>query len=175
VQAAPIAKRLAEAAGVTPDRAGRIAVGPDLSIPGHPEVLVIGDMANYSHQNGKPLPGVAPVAIQEAKYAANLIARRLAGKSPLPPFHYHELGNLATIGRRSAVADFGKFRFSGVLAWVLWLVIHLMQLVNFRNRLLVLLQWGWNYITYDRSARLITWTPDIRRAHDDKSGGEPRS
>jgi NADH dehydrogenase len=166
VQASPLAKRLAEATGAALDRAGRIAVEPDLSIKGHPEILVIGDMANFMHQGGKPLPGVAQVAIQQGRYAAKLIEARLAGKQP-PPFHYKDLGSLATIGRRAAVADFGKLRFSGAFAWFLWLVVHLIQLVNFRNRLLVFLQWGWNYITYDRSARLITWTPEIRRAHDD--------
>ncbi len=166
VAASPLAKRLAQATGTEVDRAGRIAVEPDLSLKGHPEVLVIGDMASFTHQGGQPLPGVAQVAIQQGKYAAKLIQARFEGRQ-WPPFHYRDLGSLATIGRRAAVADFGKLRFSGAFAWLLWLVVHLMKLVNFRNRLLVLLQWGWNYITYDRSARLITWTPEIRRAHDD--------
>ncbi len=155
VQASPLARLLAEATGAQLDRAGRIAVEPDLSLPGHPEIFVVGDMANFSHQTGKPLPGVAPVAIQQGRYVAKLIAARLRGR-PLAPFHYRDRGSLATIGRSAAVADFGKLRFSGRLAWLLWLMIHLMNLVSFRNRLLVLVQWGWNYFTYDRAARLIT-------------------
>jgi NADH dehydrogenase len=154
-QASPLARSLAEATGAPLDRAGRIVVEPDLSLPNHPEIFVLGDMANYSHEDGKPLPGVAPVAIQQGRYVAKLLACRLRGK-PLPPFHYSDRGNLATIGRKAAVADFGKLRFSGFLAWLLWLVVHLINLVSFRNRLLVVVQWGWNYFTYDRSARLIT-------------------
>ena len=133
---------------------GRIVVEPDLSLPEHPEIFVLGDMANYSHQDGKPLPGVAPVAIQQGRFVAKLINARLRGR-PLPTFRYRDLGNLATIGRSAAVADFGKLHFSGFLAWMMWLVIHLMNLVSFRNRLLVLVQWGWNYFTYDRSARSL--------------------
>jgi NADH dehydrogenase len=155
VAASPLAKHLADATGALLDRAGRISVEPDLSLPGHPEIFVLGDMANYMHQGGKPLPGVAPVAIQEGRFVAKLIDARLAGK-PLPKFQYHELGNLATIGRSAAVADFGRVRLSGFVAWVLWLFIHLMNIVNYRNRILVFLQWGWNYLTHERSARLIT-------------------
>jgi NADH dehydrogenase len=159
VSASPLAKELAAATGAALDRAGRITVEPDLSLPGHPEILVLGDMANFPHQTGSGLPGVAPVAIQQGKYVAKLIAARLRGRQ-MPPFHYRELGNMATIGRSAAVADFGKLQFSGFVAWVLWLVIHLMNLISFRNRLLVLVQWGWNYLTYDRSARLITNPPE---------------
>jgi len=159
VEAPPLAKQLAAACGAPIDRAGRIVVAPDLTVPGHPGIFVVGDMASYSHQTGAPLPGVAPVAIQQGKYVAKLIAARLRGRT-LSPFHYRELGNMATIGRSAAVADFGKLRFSGFLAWALWLSVHLMKLVGFRNRLLVLVQWGWNYITYDRSAGLITNPPD---------------
>jgi NADH dehydrogenase len=155
VAASPLAKALAEATGAVLDRAGRIAVEPDLSLPGHPEIFVLGDMANYSHQDGKPLPGVAQVAIQQGRFVAKLIDARSRGK-PLPTFAYHDLGSLATIGRSAAVADFGRLRFGGWIAWVLWLFIHLMNLVGFRNRVLVFIQWAWNYLTYDRSARLIT-------------------
>jgi NADH dehydrogenase len=155
IQASPLAKMLSVATGAALDRAGRILVAPDLSLPQHPEIFVLGDMANYSHQGGAPLPGVAPVAIQQGRYVAKLIACRLRGKQ-LPQFHYRDRGTLATIGRRAAVADFGKLHFSGFVAWLLWLIIHLINLVSFRNRLLVLVQWGWNYFTYDRSARLIT-------------------
>lgn len=167
VAASPLAKALADATGANLDRAGRLIVEADLSLPGHPEIFVLGDMANYSHQTGQPLPGVAPVAIQQGKFAAKLIAARLRGKS-LPNFYYRDLGNLATIGRSAAVADFGRLRFSGFLAWILWLFIHLMNLVTFRNRLLVLIQWGWNYFTFDRSARLITESnnpPDSDSTH----------
>jgi NADH dehydrogenase len=155
VEASPLAKQLADATGAKLDRAGRVLVEPDLSLPGHPEILVLGDMGNFSHQTSQPLPGVAPVAIQQGRYAAKLIAARLRGQT-MPPFHYRDHGNMATIGRSAAVADFGKLRVSGFVAWVLWLVIHLMNLVSFRNRLLVLLQWGWSYLSYDRAARLIT-------------------
>ena len=162
VQASPLARALAEATGAVLDRAGRITVEPDVSIAGHPEIFVLGDMALYTHRDGKPLPGVAPVAIQQGKFVARLIVARLCGK-PLPTFHYRNLGNLATIGRRAGVADFGRLRFSGVVAWLLWLFVHLMNLVGYRNRALVLVQWGWNYITYDRSARLITETSGLKR------------
>jgi NADH dehydrogenase len=158
VQASPLAAALAAASGAELDRAGRIVVQRDLSLPGRPEVLVLGDMSNYSHQGGQPLPGVAPVAIQQGYFAAKLIKARLKGRSA-PEFHYRDLGSLATIGRRAAVAQFGRLKFSGFVAWVLWLLIHLMKIVNFRNRLLVLTQWAWSYFTYDRSARLITGEP----------------
>jgi NADH dehydrogenase len=154
VEASPLGKALAEATAAKVDRAGRISVEPDLSLPGHPEIFVLGDMASYT-QDGKPLPGVAPVAIQQGRFVARLIIARMRGR-PLPTFRYHDLGNLATIGRSAAVADFGKLHFSGFIAWMLWLVVHLMKLVGFRNRLLVFVQWAWNYFTFDRSARLIT-------------------
>ncbi len=155
VEASPLARLLAEATGAKLDRAGRIFVEPDLSLPGHPEAFVLGDMASYTHESGQPLPGVAPVAIQQGRFVAQLIRARLQHR-PLPTFHYRNLGNLATIGRSAAVADFGKWRFSGFPAWVTWVFIHLMKLIGFRNRLLVLVQWAWNYFTFDRSARLIT-------------------
>jgi NADH dehydrogenase len=155
VEASPLGKALAEATGAQLDRAGRISVEADLSLPGHPEVFVLGDMASYTHQDGKPLPGVAPVAIQQGRFVAKLIGARLRGRTP-PAFHYRDRGNMATIGRSAAVADFGKLHFSGFIAWMMWLVVHLMNLVGFRNRLLVLVQWAWNYFTFDRSARLIT-------------------
>ncbi len=166
VAASPLARKLAEATGATLDRAGRITVEADMSLPLHPEIFVIGDMANYTHQGGDPLPGVAPVAIQQGRFVARLIDARLRGKT-LPKFRYRDLGNLATIGRSAAVADFGRVRLSGFVAWVLWLFIHLMNIVNYRNRVLVFLQWGWNYLTHDRSARLITGG-EARRAMEDE-------
>jgi NADH dehydrogenase len=155
VEASPLARQLGESVGAPLDRAGRLTVDADLSLPGHAEIFVLGDMANYPHQTGRPLPGVAPVAIQQGRFVARLIKARLLGRR-LPTFRYRDRGNMATIGRSAAVADFGKLRFSGFFAWILWLLIHLLNLVSFRNRLLVLVQWGWNYFTYDRSARLIT-------------------
>ena len=131
-------------------------VEPDLTVPGHPEIFVIGDLSNFSHQTGKPLPGVAQPAIQEGRYVANAIAARLRGRKKPPAFHYRDKGNLATIGRAAAVADLNWLRLSGLPAWLIWLFVHLMYIVEFKNRLLVLVQWAWLYITYDRAARLIT-------------------
>ena len=155
VQASPLGRILAERAGAKLDRGGRVIVEPDLTIAGHPEILVIGDLANFAHQTGKPLPGVAPVAMQQGRYAAQVVRRRLAGKS-LEPFHYWDKGSLATIGRAAAVADFGRIHIDGYFAWLTWLLVHLMYLVEFDNRLLVLIQWAYNYFTWNRGARLIT-------------------
>jgi NADH dehydrogenase len=137
------------------DRAGRVRVNPDLSIPGHPEVFVIGDMATLPDQRGNLLPGVAQVAMQEGAWAAANIQRELQGKSTLP-FHYRDLGNLATIGRNAAVAEIRGLRLSGFPAWLIWAGVHIMNLVGFRNRVLVGLQWLWSYLTFQRGARLIT-------------------
>jgi len=151
VAASPLGKKL----GAPIDRAGRVLVNPDLSIPGHPEVFVIGDLASLKDENGKVLPGVAPVAMQEGKAAANNIARDLKGR-PRKDFHYVDKGSLATIGRSAAIAQFGKLHISGFLAWTAWLFIHVFFLIGFRNRIIVLLQWAWSYFTYERGARLIT-------------------
>jgi NADH dehydrogenase len=155
VQASPLGERLAKATGAQLDRAGRVLVEPDLTLPGHPEIFVIGDLAHARGPSGQPLPGLAPVAMQQGKYVARLIQQRLRGGT-LPPFHYHNRGNLATIGRHAAVADLGWIRFSGYFAWLAWLFVHLLYLVQFQNRLLVLVQWAWNYLTRNRAARLIT-------------------
>jgi NADH dehydrogenase len=155
VRASPMGLILAERADAILDRTGRVMVEPDLTISGHPEILVIGDLANFSHQTGKPLPGVAPVAMQEGRYAANLIRRRLDGKHAVP-FHYRNKGSLATIGRAAAVADFGRIHIAGPAAWLVWLFVHLLYLVEFDNRLLVLIEWAYNYFTHNRGARLIT-------------------
>jgi NADH dehydrogenase len=141
--------------GAEVDRAGRVKVGSDLSLPGQPNVFVIGDTASLS-QKGKPLPGVAPVAMQEGRYVAQVIAQRVAGKKGVPPFHYRSHGNLATVGRSFAVVESGPLHLTGFLAWVMWLVVHIFYLIGFRNRLLVILQWAWEYVTRQRSARLIT-------------------
>lgn len=155
VKASPLSKSLASSSCAELDRAGRLIVEKDFSLSGRPEVFVLGDMSSYSHQGGKPLPGVAQPAIQEGRFVAKLITARISGKAE-PTFHYYDRGNLATIGRSAAVADVKGIHFSGFLAWWLWLFVHLMYIANFRNRLLVLTQWSWNYFTHDRSARLIT-------------------
>jgi NADH dehydrogenase len=146
--------RLGRSLGVPVDRAGRVFVNSDLSIAGHPEVFVIGDLASVM-QDGAPVPGVAPAAVQGARHTARNIVRAMRGE-PLLPFRFRNGGSLATIGRTAAVADFGRFQFSGTLAWMAWLFIHVMFLVGFRNRALVIFQWAWSFISYDRGARLIT-------------------
>jgi NADH dehydrogenase len=151
VAASPLGKEL----GVTIDRAGRVLVNRDLSIPDHPEVFVIGDLAALKDEHGNLLPGVAPVAMQEGRYVATAIAHDLA-KHPRKDFHYIDKGSLATIGRAAAVAQIGRLHISGYLAWLGWLFIHIMFLIGFRNRLIVMIQWFWSYITYERGARLIT-------------------
>ena len=138
----------------TRDRGGRVIVNPDCSVPGHPEIFVIGDLAHFE-QDGKPLPGVAQVAMQQGAYVAKLIPARLRGEA-VAPFRYFDKGNLAVIGRASAVADIGPFHISGLLAWLTWLFVHLMYLVEFSNRVLVFVQWGFLYLTFNRGARLIT-------------------
>ncbi len=152
VSASPLGKAL----GVETDKPGRVIVNSDLSVPGHPEVFVLGDLANFKDQkSGKPLPGLAPVAIQQGRFVAKNILHSVKGE-PREEFHYWDKGTIATIGRAAAVAELGKVHVSGFPAWLLWLFVHLMYLVGFRNRLLVLIEWGWAYVTYQRSARLIT-------------------
>jgi NADH dehydrogenase len=151
IAAAPLARSL----NAPLDSSGRVLVQPDLSIPGHPEAFAIGDMCAFLHQTGAPLPGVAPVAIQQGRAAADNVLRRLAGR-PTRPFHYNDRGSMATIGRAAAVAVVGPLKLSGFAAWLTWLLVHIMFLIGFRNRFLVLFQWAWAYITWQRGARLIT-------------------
>ncbi|HXD70813.1 MAG TPA: NAD(P)/FAD-dependent oxidoreductase [Gaiellales bacterium] len=170
VTAAPIAATLAAAAGVEADRAGRIPVGADLTVAGHPDVLALGDMAVVHDRTGNalPLPGVAPVAIQEGKYAAKLIAARAAGRTR-PDFRYRDKGNMATIGRSKAVADIKGVHASGFPAWSLWLGVHLAYLIGFQNRLVVLVRWSISFFTHGRGARRIAgWTPGDRAAERDR-------
>jgi NADH dehydrogenase len=155
VRASELGTILAGKAGATLDRAGRVIVQPDLTVPEHPEIFVVGDLANFSHQNGNPLPGVAQVAIQGGRYAARLIRARLNGQT-LPPFEYHDHGSMATIGRAAAVAQIWKLKLSGYPAWLAWLLIHILFLIEHENRWLVMFQWAWSYVTRNRSARLIT-------------------
>lgn len=155
VQGSAFGGKLAERMGLELDRGKRIMVNPDCTIPGHPEVFVIGDLANFRDRDGNTLPGVAPTAMQEGSYVADLIRNRLAGK-PAQRFRYSNRGNLAVIGRAAAVAEIAGLKFSGLIAWLLWLFIHLMYLVNFQNRVLVFIRWGFSYATFNRGARLIT-------------------
>ena len=164
VAAAPLARTL----GTPLDRSGRVLVEPDLSIPGHPEAFAIGDVCAFLHQTGAPLPGVAPVAIQQGRAAADNVLRRVGGQ-PTRPFRYRDKGSMATIGRAAAVAVVGRFKLSGLVAWLAWLLVHIMFLIGFRNRLLVLFEWAWAYVTWHRGARLITG-PWKGRGSGDASG-----
>ncbi len=161
VQASPLGKKL----GVPTDKAGRVVVQPDLTLPGHAEVFVIGDLAAFAHTpDGKPLPGLAPVAMQQGRWIAKLIRADLEGQ-PRKPFRFRNRGTLATIGRAAAVADFGKIHVSGFVAWLLWLFVHILYLVGFRNRLLVLIEWAWAYLGYQRGTRLITGPTELPGWH----------
>ncbi len=151
-----VASPLMKTLGVPLDRAGRALVEPDCTIPGHPEVFVLGDAAAIKDERYGTLPGICPVAIQMGQYTSRAIAGDLAGR-PRRPFSYWDKGQLAVIGRGHAVADIWKLHFGGFLAWLIWIFVHIFFLIGFRNRVLVLLQWGWSYFTYERGARLITW------------------
>jgi NADH dehydrogenase len=166
VRASPLAEQLAKATAAKLDRSGRVSVGPMLSLPGHDEIFVIGDMARFEAlpgeaKPGQPLPALAQVAMQQGRYAARTIAARLEGRGVDRPFRYRDYGTLATIGRNQAVADLHVVWLWGFAAWIVWLVIHLLSLVQFQNRLLVLVQWGWSYLTRNRAARLITGSTSL--------------
>jgi len=158
VKGSPLGASLAASAGASLDGAGRVLVGPDLALRGHPEIFVVGDLAARNDDAGRPLPGVAQVAMQQGRYVAKVVGARLSGSPPPPPFRYLDFGSMATIGRGAAVADLRIARFNGFVAWMAWLFLHLMYLVQFANRLLVFVQWAWSYLTWNRSARLITGT-----------------
>jgi len=160
----PFGRKLAERTQAETDRSGRIKVNPDLTIPAHPEIFVVGDLAYREEEPAKPLPGVAQVAIQGGSYAAKVIKARLAGKKDLPPFHYFNKGDMAVIGRAAAIANIFGVHVSGVLAWLAWLFIHLMYIVQFQSRVLVFIQWGFEYLTFSRGARLITGHVDTNAA-----------
>ena len=157
VMASPLAGVLGELAGGDVDRAGRLTVEPNLNVSGRPEILALGDMVRVRGSDGQAItyPGVAPVAIQQGRYAARVIRDRLGGHQT-PPFHYHDKGNIATIGRRAAVVDLGYLRLSGTLAWLVWLLVHLWYLIGFQNRLLVIIRWQISFFTRGRGTRLIT-------------------
>jgi NADH dehydrogenase len=158
IQASPLGKLLVAGAGggVTVDRMGRVPVNPECQLAGFPEVFVIGDMAMCLGRDGKPVPGVAPAAVQQGQYVSKRLSRQLAGKSLPGPFRYWDKGSMATIGRSRAVAESAGFKISGWFAWLAWLLIHIVYLARFENRVLVMFQWFWNYITRNRTARLIT-------------------
>ena len=155
VKASGIGKVLADKVGAELDRAGRVMVEPDLSLANHPNIFVVGDLAHYAHQDDKPLPGVAAVAMQQGSYVAKRIVQGLKGNE-VPAFRYFDGGSLAVIGRNAAVANLGTVKFDGFPAWLVWIFVHIYYLIEFDNKLVVMLQWGWNYFTRKRGARLIT-------------------
>ena len=152
----PFGARLAERTKAETDRSGRIKVNRDLTIPNYPDIFIIGDLAHAVDEKGKQLPGVAQVAMQGGAYAATAIQSRLRGKTELPAFHYFNKGDMAVIGRAAAIADIFGFHVSGLPAWLIWLFVHLIYIVQFQSRILVFIQWGFEYLTFSRGARLIT-------------------
>ncbi|MEL7059889.1 MAG: NAD(P)/FAD-dependent oxidoreductase [Acidobacteriota bacterium] len=179
VQASPLGARLVEQSDAELVRGGKVRVEADCSIAGRPEVFVIGDLAHFEHGGDEPLPGLAPVAMQQGRYVAKILEARTRGRSKaIGPYQYFDKGQMAVIGRSKAVAEMGKLRFSGLPAWLAWLFVHLMYVTEFENRILVLIQWGWNYVSRGRSARLITgdlesgpddWRPKPQTANADGS------
>jgi NADH dehydrogenase len=160
VTASPAARWL----GAQADRAGRVKVAPDLTVPGHPDIFVIGDVAAVTDKNGAPVPGVAPAAKQMGQYVGRLIAARIAGKPAPKPFRYMHLGDLATIGRRAAVVKLGRLHLRGFIGWLFWSVLHIYFLIGLRNRFIVAFSWLWSYVTFQRGARLITNSPPKEEA-----------
>ena len=173
VQASPLGAVLRDRLGAPLDRAGRVMVAPDLTVPGHPEVFVIGDLAHYAGETGRPLPGVAPVAMQQGRWVAELIRARCEARDHPGVFRYRDRGSMAVIGRGAAVADLGWIRFRGHPAWLAWIFIHILYLIEFENRLLVLVQWAWNYLTWNRGARLITGPSPLPLVPGDAPAGVP--
>jgi NADH:ubiquinone reductase (H+-translocating) len=169
VKASAMGEMVSKHTGVELDRVGRVMVESDLSIKGYPQIFVIGDLANFTKPDGKPLAGVAPVATQEGKYVADLIIKRLGGES-LPAFEYFDAGSLSVIGRHSAVADFGSVKMSGFFAWLIWVFVHIYYLIEFDNKLVVFIQWTWSYFTRKRGARLITGDESLGEIGVDERG-----
>lgn len=161
VRASGMGQVLANRAGAELDRVGRVVVNPDLSLPGYSDIFVVGDLAHYAHQDSTPLPGVAPVAMQQGAYVAKLLQKRLKGQD-LPLFHYSDGGSLAVIGHNAAVANLGRFKLAGFPAWLIWVFVHIYYLIEFDNKMIVMLQWFWNYFTRKGGARLITWDESKR-------------
>jgi NADH dehydrogenase len=173
VQASPLTRGLA-AQGMPVDRSGRLLVEPDLTLPGHKDVFAIGDLAS-ARSCGSEVPGLAPAAMQEGRHVARSIAAFVAHGKPYPPFRYRDRGALATIGRGAAVARVGRFRLSGVVAWLAWLVVHIYFLIGFRNRLFVLLDWAWVYLARQRNARLISYADWRRPSRSAVAGAKRRA
>jgi len=171
VAASPLGKIVATATGAALDRVGRVMVEPDLTIPGHAEIFVIGDLAHVPTPSGEPLPGLAPVAMQQGHYVAQVLRRRRQCKA-IRPFHYFDRGSMATIGRAKAVADVRGIHFSGLLAWLSWLFIHLIFIIQFQSRVLILIQWAWNYTTRNAPARLITGREPFSYRAQEESANE---
>ncbi|MCH9655676.1 MAG: NAD(P)/FAD-dependent oxidoreductase [Planctomycetes bacterium] len=156
------ASELGKSGGMPVDNRGRVIVEPDLSLEGYPNVFVAGDQASFTHQTGEPLPGTAPVALQQGKYIGKTIRQELKGK-PRSNYYFHDKGQMATIGRSRAIVEIGRFKIAGFIAWVVWLVVHIFYLTGFKNRILVVMQWAWSYLSFRRGARLIVdrdWKPD---------------
>jgi NADH dehydrogenase len=172
VKASALGKKIAERCGAETDRAGRVAVNSDCTVASHKNIFVVGDLALFKDSSGKPLPGQAPVAMQQGEYVAKVIAARLKGEPAEQPFKYWDKGSMATIGRAKAVAQTGGLKLSGVLAWLAWLFIHILYLARFENRVLVLFQWFFNYVTRGRAARLITGESAMHP--DDPNRGIPQ-
>jgi NADH dehydrogenase len=171
VAASPVGGMLASRAGASLDEGGRVKVAADFSIPGWPEIFVVGDLARQEGADGRPLPGLAPVAMQEGQYVAQLLKAKQTGKST-PPFQYKDRGMLAVIGRRAAVAQLGAFRLSGFWAWLVWIFVHILYLIEFDNKAIVLFQWTWHYFTRNRGDRLIT---DTAYPDREKNGSPPQA
>lgn len=171
VAASPLGKLLAEKTGARVDSMGRVMVNPDLTVPGHPEIFVIGDLAHIPGKDGNPLPGLAPVATQEGRYAARVIGKRLQGEPAAEPFSYFDKGTMAVIGRHAAVASIGRFRFGGMTAWLMWLFIHLLLLINFESRLVVLIRWAFSYFTHSRGSRVLLARGTLRLPITGAGGG----
>lgn len=169
IKASPLGKVLADRTGAEVDRVGRVIVEADLSIAKYPNIFVVGDLSNYPHQGERPLPGIAPVAMQEGEFVAKLITSRIKGAEK-PRFRYVDFGSLAVIGRNAAVVDLGFVKFSGFLAWLAWLFVHIYFLIEFDNKLVVMVQWAWNYFTKKRGARLITGDESQGRVDVDRQG-----
>jgi NADH dehydrogenase len=162
VAASPLGGMIAEKAGAKTDRMGRVIVNPDLTVPGHPEIFVIGDMAHLPGKDGNPLPGLAPVATQQGRYVARSIDKRLRSQDQAVPFSYFDKGTMAVIGRHAAVANIGRFRFGGIIAWLMWLFIHLLLLINFESRLVVLVRWAFSYFTHNCGSRVLLAMGTVR-------------
>ncbi len=175
VAASPLGTLLAEKTGAKADRMGRVMVNPDLTVPGHPEIFVIGDLANLPGKDGSPLPGLAPVATQQGRYAARAILKKLRGESPQNPFSYFDKGTMAVIGRHEAVANIGRFRFGGITAWLMWLFIHLLLLINFESRLVVLVRWAFSYFGGSRGSRVLLAVGTMRLPITGAECNEPQT